>query len=75
MGQHLSQRYGHVIPVSCFDSCQLTTTWMCKMRLQAPSLAIVAILGTLCWEQMGGQTDSQKEGPMVTQYEQNFSDE
>ena len=39
------------------------------------SLATVAILGSLCWEQMGGQTDSQKEGPMVTQYEQNFSDE
>ena len=66
MGQHLSQRYGHVIPVSWFDSCQLTTTWMCKMRLQAPSLATVAILGSLSWGQMGGRTDSQKEGPMVT---------
>lgn len=66
MGQHLNPRYGHVIPLSCFGSCQLTTTLMCKMRSQAPSLATVAILGSLCWEQMGGRTDSRKEGPMVT---------
>ena len=25
--------------VFCFDSCQLTTTFMCNMRLQAPKLA------------------------------------
>ena len=28
---------GQQIP--CFDSCQLTTTWMCNIRLQAPKLA------------------------------------
>ena len=28
---------GRQIP--CFDSCQLITTWMCKIRLQAPKLA------------------------------------
>ena len=42
MGQHLSQRdwffdTGQRIP--CFDSCQLTTTWMCNITLQAPTLA------------------------------------
>ena len=25
--------------ISCFDSCQLITTWMCNIRLQAPKLA------------------------------------
>ena len=25
--------------IFCFDSCQLTTTWMCNIRLQAPKLA------------------------------------
>ena len=42
MGRHLSQRYGQVILVSgyfCFDSCQLTTTWMWNIRLQASKLA------------------------------------
>ena len=42
MGRHLSQRYGQVILVSryfCFDSCQLTTTWMWNIRLQDPILA------------------------------------
>ena len=42
MGRHLSQRYGQVLLVSgyfCFDSCQLTTTWMCNITLQAPTLA------------------------------------
>ena len=28
---------GYQIP--CFYSCQLTTTWMCKITLQAPTLA------------------------------------
>ena len=28
---------GRQIP--CFDSCQLITTWMCNIRLQAPKLA------------------------------------
>ena len=31
------------------------------MRLQAPSLATVAILGSLCWEQMGAQTVRRKD--------------
>ena len=42
MGRHLSQRYGQVILVSgyfCFDSCQLTTTWMWNIKLQDPKLA------------------------------------
>ena len=25
--------------IPCFDSCQLTTTWMCNIRTQAPTLA------------------------------------
>ena len=25
--------------IPCFYSCQLTTTWMCNTRLQAPTLA------------------------------------
>ena len=25
--------------IPCFDSCQLTTTWMCNIRLHAPTLA------------------------------------
>ena len=36
----VSPRYGQVILVSgypCFDSCQLITTWMCKIRLHLPS--------------------------------------
>ena len=24
---------------TCFDSCQLITTWMCNIRLQTPKLA------------------------------------
>ena len=25
--------------IPCFDSCQLSTTWMCEITLQAPTLA------------------------------------
>ena len=43
MGRHLSQLYGHVILVSGYPvltlSCQLATTWMCNIWLQAPTLA------------------------------------
>ena len=41
LGWQLIPRYGTVIPVSgyCFDSCQLTTTCMCNIRLQASKLA------------------------------------
>ena len=41
MGRHLSLRYGHVITgqqIPRFDSCQLIITWMCNIRLQAPTL-------------------------------------
>ena len=34
MCRHLKPRYSHVILVS---GCQLTKTWMCNIRLQAPT--------------------------------------
>lgn len=34
MCRHLKPRYSHVILVS---GCQLTKTWMCSIRLQAPT--------------------------------------
>ena len=41
MGRHLRVRYWSDTSqwILCFDSCQLTTTWMCNIRLQAPTLA------------------------------------
>ena len=39
MGRHLSPRYGHGQQIPSFDCCQLTTTWMCHIRLQAAKLA------------------------------------
>ena len=50
---------GQQIP--CFDSCQLTTTWMCNIRFQAPTLAKkceILLVGLWC-----GRFD----GRMVTQ--------
>ena len=45
MGRHLGPRYGHTNTdqqIPCFDSCQLTTTWMYNIRLQAPTLESVS---------------------------------
>ena len=61
--------------ISCFDSCQLTTTWMCNVRLQ------VSILARKCeishWLYCGAE--GQVEGWMHGRtdewtFAQNFSD-
>ena len=44
--------------IPCFDSCQLTTTWMCNIRTKAPTLARKFLMA---------ETDGWVGGHMVTQ--------